>query len=73
METEPAEAVQDLRQGGRAVPDETLLFQFGVAPAVRSLGGRDFEIAGALRKVPATHQPLRVSRRVFTLRCRSSA
>ena len=53
METEPAEAVQDLRQGGRAVPDETLLFQFGAAPGGHvSLGGRDFEIAGALRKVP---------------------
>src|SRR5437773_986463 len=53
METEPAEAVQDLRQGGRAVPDETLLFQFGAAAGGNvSLGGRDFEIAGALRKVP---------------------
>ena len=53
METEPAEAVQDLKQGGRAVLDETLLLQFGAAARGNvSLGGRDFEIAGALRKVP---------------------
>src|SRR5258707_14405539 len=31
MATERAEAVQDWRQGGRAVADETLLFQFGSA------------------------------------------
>ncbi|MGA7273691.1 MAG: FtsX-like permease family protein, partial [Candidatus Udaeobacter sp.] len=53
METEPAEAVQDLKQGGRAVADETLLLQFGAARGSKvSLGGRDFEIAGALKKVP---------------------
>ena len=41
METEPAEAVQDLKQGGRAVLDETLLLQFGAATGGHvSLGGR---------------------------------
>ena len=53
METEPASAAQDFRNGDRAVLDESLMIQFGAAVGdpVR-IGEREFIIAGALKKVP---------------------
>lgn len=53
METEPANAVTALSENGKAIIDESLLFQFGVKPGDRiAFGGRDFQIAAALRKMP---------------------
>lgn len=53
METEPAAAAQDFREGGRAVVDESLLIQFGAQPGdVIKIGEVEFTIAGALKKVP---------------------
>ena len=53
METEPASAGQEFRNGDRAVLDESLMIQFGAAVGdpVR-IGEREFIIAGALKKVP---------------------
>jgi len=70
METEPARGVSRFEARRSRCPDETLLFQFGVAAGGNvSLGGPPiFEIAGALRQVRATRffpRVLRVSRRVF--------
>ncbi len=53
METEPASAAQDFRNGDRAVLDESLMIQFGAAVGdVVKIGEREFTIAGALKKVP---------------------
>jgi putative ABC transport system permease protein len=53
MDTEPAGAAQEFRNGDRAVLDESLMIQFGAAvgDSVR-IGEREFIIAGALKKVP---------------------
>jgi len=53
METVPAEAARDFRQGRRALIDESLLFQFHAQPGdpIR-IGDVEFIIAGSLRKVP---------------------
>ncbi len=53
METEPASAAQDFRQGGRAVLEESLLIQFGAKVGDRvKIGESEFTIAGALKKMP---------------------
>ncbi len=53
METDPPSAAQDFREGGSAVVDESLLIQFGAKPGdVIKIGEVEFEIAGALKKVP---------------------
>ncbi len=53
METEPASAANDFRQGGRAVVEESLLIQFGAKPGDRiKIGDEEFTIAGALKKMP---------------------
>ncbi|PZR73261.1 MAG: ABC transporter permease [Chthoniobacterales bacterium] len=53
METDPAAAANTFQRRGGAILDQTLLFQFGVAPgSTISLGGRDFRVAGALHKIP---------------------
>lgn len=53
MDTEPASAAEEFRNGDRAVLDESLMIQFGavVGDPVK-IGEREFIIAGALKKVP---------------------
>ena len=53
METEPAAAGREYRQGGSVVADESLLIQFGAKVGDRmKVGDAEFTIAGALKKVP---------------------
>ncbi len=53
METDPAEALEHLRKGNCAIIDESLLYQFhATVGGIISLGGRNFKIAGVLKKVP---------------------
>ena len=53
METEPANAAQEFRNGDRAVVDESLMIQFGAAVGdPLRIGEHEFIIAGALKKVP---------------------
>ncbi|HEV8185514.1 MAG TPA: ABC transporter permease, partial [Chthoniobacterales bacterium] len=53
METEPASAAREFRDGGRAVVEESLLIQFGARAGDRvKIGDVEFTVAGALRKMP---------------------
>ena len=53
LETEPAIAARILPQGGRAVVDQSLLLQFGTRVGDRiRIGDSEFEVAGALVRVP---------------------
>ncbi|HSH39727.1 MAG TPA: ABC transporter permease, partial [Chthoniobacterales bacterium] len=53
METEPASAATDFRDGARAVLEESLLIQFGARQGDRvKIGEMEFTIAGALKKMP---------------------
>ena len=53
METEPASAGREFRDGGRAVVEESLLIQFGARVGDRvKIGDVEFTVAGALRKMP---------------------
>jgi putative ABC transport system permease protein len=53
METVPAAAARDFREGARAVVDESLLLQFHaqVGDPIK-IGDSQFTVAGALRKMP---------------------
>ena len=53
METVPAAAARDFREGARAVVDESLLLQFHaqVGDPIK-IGDKQFTVAGALRKMP---------------------
>jgi putative ABC transport system permease protein len=53
LETEPASAVKDFRDGAHALIDENLMLQFDarVGDRVR-IGDHEFHIAGRLRKIP---------------------
>ncbi len=53
METEPASAAREFRDGTRAVVEESLLIQFGarVGDRVR-IGDVEFSVAGAVHKMP---------------------
>ena len=68
METVPRNAARDFRDGGEAVPDESLLLQFHAQTGdpIR-IGERAFTIAGALTKMPGEASP-----RGFICRCRIS-
>ncbi|MCA1659533.1 MAG: ABC transporter permease, partial [Verrucomicrobiaceae bacterium] len=53
METEPAGAAREFRNGGQAIVQESLLIQFRAHVGDRiKIGEAEFTIAGALRKVP---------------------
>ncbi len=53
METAPAAAARDFRDGARAVVEESLLIQFGAKVGDRiKIGDAEFTIAGALKKMP---------------------
>ncbi len=53
METAPAAAAREFREGFRAIVDENLLFQFHAAVGDKiKIGDLEFTIAGALKKVP---------------------
>lgn len=54
LETEPAEAAARFSRGEGALVEESLLLQFNARPGTDtfSLGGREFPILGALRKLP---------------------
>ena len=58
METVPRNAARDFRDGGEAVPDESLLLQFHAQTGdpIR-IGERAFTIAGALTKMPGEASP----------------
>lgn len=58
METAPAAAAQAFRNGGKAVPEESLLFQFHARTGdpIR-IGDATFTIAGALIKMPGEASP----------------
>ncbi|MGI8889523.1 MAG: ABC transporter permease [Chthoniobacterales bacterium] len=58
METAPATAAQSFRNGGQAVPEESLLFQFRAqrGDAIK-IGEATFTIAGALAKMPGEASP----------------
>ena len=53
LETEPASAVREFREGANALIDENLMLQFDaqVGDRVR-IGDHEFRIAGKLRKIP---------------------
>ncbi len=58
METTPAAAAQTFRNGGEAVPEESLLLQFRAkAGDPVKIGEATFTIAGALNKVPGEASP----------------
>jgi putative ABC transport system permease protein len=58
METKPASAAQSFRNGGEAVPEESLLFQFRSQPGDPiKIGQATFRIAGALTKMPGEASP----------------
>ncbi|MGI8431688.1 MAG: ABC transporter permease, partial [Chthoniobacterales bacterium] len=58
METAPAVAAQNFRNGGRAVPDESLLLQFRAQTGDPiKLGDLTLTIAGALTKMPGEASP----------------
>src|SRR5688500_4838103 len=53
LETIPPDAAKDLRQGVRAIVDESLLLQFQAQVGdPLKIGDTEFIIAGALRKIP---------------------
>jgi putative ABC transport system permease protein len=53
METTPAEAAGEFRNGGRAVIDESLALQFQANPGdPLKIGDFEFTVAGTLRKMP---------------------
>jgi putative ABC transport system permease protein len=58
METAPPAAAQSFRNGGKAVPEESLLLQFRVkAGDPIKIGDATFTIAGALTKMPGEASP----------------
>jgi putative ABC transport system permease protein len=58
METKPPGAARDFRKGGAAVPEESLLFQFGArARDPIKIGEATFAIAGGLTKMPGEASP----------------
>ncbi len=58
METLPPTAAQSFRNGGQAVPEESLLFQFQAKPGDQlKIGEATFTIAGALTKMPGEASP----------------
>ncbi len=58
METAPPEAAQSFRNGGRVVPEESLLLQFRArAGDPIKIGDATFTIAGALTKMPGEASP----------------
>ena len=58
METRPPAAAKTFRQGGEAVPEESLLFQFGASAGDPiKIGEATFTIAGALTKIPGEASP----------------
>jgi putative ABC transport system permease protein len=58
METAPATAAKTFRNGGGAVPEESLLFQFQAQPGDPiKIGEATFTIAGALTKMPGEASP----------------
>jgi putative ABC transport system permease protein len=58
METAPPSAAQTFRNGGEAVPEESLLFQFRTQAGDRlKIGDVTFQIAGALTKMPGEASP----------------
>ncbi len=58
METAPPSAAQTFRNGGEAVPEESLLFQFRAHPGEPiKIGEATFTIAGALTKMPGEASP----------------
>lgn len=53
LETEPASAVEEFRQGANALIDENLLLQMDARIADRvKIGDHEFSIVGKLRKIP---------------------
>ena len=58
METAPASAARTFRNGGAAVPDESLLLQFHArAGDPIKIGEETFTVAGALTKMPGEASP----------------
>jgi putative ABC transport system permease protein len=58
METAPAAAAQSFRNGGQAVPEESLLLQFHAQPGDPiKIGDLTLTIAGALTKMPGEASP----------------
>ncbi len=58
METAPVNASGTFRNGGEAVPEESLLFQFKAKPGDSiKIGEANFKIAGALVKMPGEASP----------------
>jgi putative ABC transport system permease protein len=58
METAPAAAGRSFRNGGAAVPEESLLFQFRAQPGDPiKIGDAVFTIAGSLKKMPGEASP----------------
>ncbi len=58
METAPPSAAQTFRDGGAAVPEESLLLQFRAHPGDSiKIGEATFTIAGALTKMPGEASP----------------
>ncbi|MEP6974723.1 MAG: FtsX-like permease family protein [Spartobacteria bacterium] len=58
METAPPAAAQTFRNGGAAVPEESLLFQFHAKTGDQiKIGEATFTIAGALTKMPGEASP----------------
>ena len=58
METAPPSAAQSFRNGGAAVPEESLLFQFRAKPGdPMKIGEETFTIAGALTRMPGEASP----------------
>ena len=58
METSPPRAAQSFRNGGEAVPEESLLFQFQAQPGDSiKIGEATLKIAGALTKMPGEASP----------------
>src|SRR6266478_5855422 len=53
LETEPASAVENLREGAKALVDENLMLQINARIGDRvKIGEQEFQIAGKLRKIP---------------------
>jgi len=58
METNPPTAARTFRNGGEAVPEESLLFQFGARTGDPiKIGEMTFTIGGALKKMPGEASP----------------
>jgi putative ABC transport system permease protein len=58
METTPTNAVQEFRERGSAIIDESLLFQFHAAIGQKiKIGDVEFVIAGVLKKIPGDASP----------------